>query len=193
MNAVDIEEFIRDIDLYKPWYICQMLSTCPDMTLEDEALIAAFREKKNGMDKDIDTALRRQSKKIYYLETLETLLSLVYDELPPEAAILEWIRHSISQETFKSDINTQPPYGFEPRVWELFLQNIPKRPQTILHNDGVLLKRNTLWADVLDREFKTGQTNLFISMGIAHLYGQGNLLELLTKKGYKVKYLPLEL
>lgn len=192
MDADIVEEIIRDIDLYKPWYICQMLSTCPDMAPEDEALNLAVLKRNVGMDKDIDCALNRTGKKIYYLETLETFLSHVYHELPPEAAIIEWIRHSISQDYFESDIKSQPPFGAEPKVWELFLQTLPKRPQTILFNDGANLKRNALWADVLDREFQTGQTNLFISVGIAHLYGQGNLLELINQKGYKIKYLPLD-
>ena len=107
-------------------------------------------------------------------------------------AIIEWIRHSISQDYFDSDINKIPPFGAEPKVWELFLQNVPKRPQTILFNDGANLRRNALWANALDKEFQSGQTHLFISVGTSHLYGEGNLLKLLNQKGYKIKHLPID-
>ena len=85
MDTDIIEELIRDIDLYKPWYICQMLSTCPDMAPEDEALNLAMLKRNVGMDRDIDDALNSAGKKISYLETLETFLSHVYPRTSPRS------------------------------------------------------------------------------------------------------------
>lgn len=58
---------------------------------------------------------------------------------------------------------------------------------TILNNPLTLTKRNVVWAERLDNDFKVGSKNIFVSCGMEHLYGEGSLCKLLREKGYTVE------
>jgi uncharacterized protein YbaP (TraB family) len=179
-------KIIPILDIIRPWYISALLATSPQMSPEQSKLFIQKTEV-DGMDALIVCGLKAEQKAVFSLETLESLMSSVYNNLPEDTEVIKWIRHSISQEYFDVGMDMQPPYGEDEEAWKAFMNKFPKQPDSPLSNDAVHVARNELWADVLDKEFKLGGNDKFIAVGIAHLYGGRNLLELLQVKGYKIK------
>ncbi len=185
-NGYITKEIIPILDMVRPWYISALLATSPHMLPEQEKVFTRKTEV-DGMDALIFCGLKAEQKPVSSLETLDSLMASVYKELPEDTEAIKWIRHSISQEYFDVGLDIQPPYGEDEEAWKTYLNNFPKQPDSPFHNDAVHVARNVLWADVLDKEFKLGGHDKFIPVGILHLYGGRNLLELLQEKGHKIK------
>jgi uncharacterized protein len=138
----------------------------------------------SGVEMELMAIAKKEKKEIKGFETIE-FQSAVFDSIPYEKQAKALLK----------DIDSAAKY----RVYFNKMVDIYKTQQTdklleIINdttfsegenNDALLKNRNENWVKQLKTILK--QTNIFMGVGAAHLFGRDGLITLLRKEGYTLK------
>jgi uncharacterized protein len=158
-------------------------------------------QKKTRYKRGYDEILGRQQienkKDISYLENLEETLSFFEDVCPGKSD-----PSTLLMDKFDSKIDK-----LETVYWSTLMHLVAEgnlqglnavtfKMQTEIKSQEVyyrcsIVPRNKLWAQKI-KALKTTDMPVMISVGAAHLLGEGSLIELLKKDGYKVEFIEQE-
>ncbi|UKN01494.1 TraB/GumN family protein [Paracrocinitomix mangrovi] len=117
------------------------------------------------------------------LETIEQQLGF-FDTIPQEAMnslIVESIENFKKEK--KSTEKMMEIYS-EQRVDKLIPLMKKQSPEFMDYSDVFLYDRNKAWIPKIKKEMESKR--IFIAVGAAHLFGDGGVIDLLKKEGYKV-------
>jgi uncharacterized protein len=158
-------------------------------------------QKKTRYKKGYDEIFGRQQienkKGISYLENLEEILSIFEDACPSKSDA-----SALLMDKFDSKIDTIET-GYWTNLMRLVaegnlqeLNAVTLKMQAEIKSQEVyyrcsIVPRNKLWAQKI-KALKTTDMPVMISVGAAHLLGEGSLIELLKKDGYKVEFIEQE-
>ena len=188
-EAAFLEEFLgkdvlRTIALFHPWVAYTYL----DAIAAGKSGLSAEK----GVDMALYAAAAEYGKAVGGLETLEKQLDVLTG--PPLATQLLVLKDAIRE-------YRENPRAIE-ELYRAYLQDDRKALARIVgesierterysaelssFNDSLLGKRNAVWADRIASLLREGQT-VFVFAGAAHFTGEGNVLDLLADRGFKVK------
>jgi uncharacterized protein YbaP (TraB family) len=100
-----------------------------------------------------------------------------------EAFLRETLKELEVIEEMADDMLEAWKYGDSDKLYSIIKIGFDEHPDIY---DRFFLQRNRNWAEKLQEMSKDGEDMLVI-VGAGHLVGEGSLIELLKKKGYKVK------
>lgn len=168
---------------FKPWYIQNLLIT---------GLAMQQLNLEGGMDVDLLEYARAKGVEIRYLESAETQLA-VLESISP-ADFLDYSLKNSENLITDTKEGTRQLYDcylagdlkclekmFESPAQGLALQDW----QTEL----LLKQRNRTWIPVIEKSLSSQPT--FIAVGVGHLLGSENVLELLEQEGFKIEAVAL--
>ncbi|HEY5407315.1 MAG TPA: TraB/GumN family protein [Ginsengibacter sp.] len=154
-----------------------------------------YRTYKSKEDFEEDTFLD-----LYIYQTAKKLGKIttgVEDYLSTERLVLEAYADMAKEKKKSNDNVSESPYEIEKKVEDAYrrgdldlldsLENILEGSKAF--REKFLLKRNEIQANSIDTILK--KNSLFVGVGAAHLPGDRGVIELLRKKGYKLR--PVEL
>jgi uncharacterized protein YbaP (TraB family) len=164
-------------DSFKPWMAAVAL-----LGIELQKL--GF-DPNQGVDKYFFTKAKQDKKQIIPLETIDFQLGLFTGfSNEDQDAMLKETLEEIS--TFKKTLNEMIEawkIGDTRKLDQLFLDELRKYPQ--LHQK-LLIDRNRRWAVKIEKLLAEGR-NVFVVVGTAHLVGKESVVDLLSRKGFKVQ------
>jgi uncharacterized protein YbaP (TraB family) len=166
-------------DSLKPWMVAVAL-----LGMELQKL--GFTPE-HGVDLYFADKARKDKKQVVALETVDLQLALftglTKDE---EDAMLKETLHETSKfKTIFSDIIEAWKIGDVKALDKFIVESMREHPK--IHKK-LLLDRNKQWADKLEK-LLTGEKDVFVVVGAAHLIGKDSLVDLLSKKRFKVQQL----
>jgi len=140
-----------------------------------------------GVDLYFADKARKDKKQVVALETVDLQLALftglTKDE---EDAMLKETLQEISKfETLFRDIIEAWKIGDTKALDKFIVESMREHPK--IHKK-LLVDRNKVWADKLE-QWLAGEKDVFVVVGAAHLIGKDSLVDLLSKKRFKVQQL----
>lgn len=166
-------------DSLKPWMVAVAL-----LTMELQKL--GF-DPEQGVDQYFLNKAKKDKKRIMSLETVDVQLSLFAGlSKEEENAMLEETLREISE--FKQifdDVIEAWKTGDAKALDKFIVESMREHPK--IHKK-LLIDRNEQWADKLEK-LLTRDKDVFVVVGAAHLVGKDSVVDLLTKKRFKVQQL----
>ncbi len=138
----------------------------------------------SGVEMELMTIAKKEKKEIKGFETIE-FQSSVFDSIPYEVQAKALLKDIDSTEKYKVYFNKMVNIYKNQETGKL-AQLMADTTFSGGENDDVLLKnRNENWVKQLKTILK--ESNIFMGVGAAHLFGKDGLIVLLRKEGYSVK------
>ena len=138
----------------------------------------------SGVEMELMTIAKKVKKEIKGFETIE-FQSSVFDSIPYEVQAKALLKDIDSTEKYKVYFNNMVNIYKNQETGKL-AQLMADTTFSGGENDDVLLKnRNENWVKQLNTILK--ESNIFMGVGAAHLFGKDGLITLLRKEGYSVK------
>ena len=138
----------------------------------------------SGVEMELMTIAKKAKKEIKGFETIE-FQSSVFDSIPYEVQAKALLKDIDSTEKYKVYFNKMVNIYKNQETGKL-AQLMADTTFSGGENDDVLLKnRNENWVKQLNTILK--ESNIFMGVGAAHLFGKDGLITLFRKEGYSVK------
>jgi uncharacterized protein len=165
------------MDQFKPWMAAVTL-----LTIELQRL--GFNPQQ-GVDQHFYDAARRDQKTIVPLETVEFQIKLLdsLSDLDGEAMLKETLQEISTFKKILGDMTQAWQTGDSKKLEELVLASMRDFPEL---RKKLLTERNERWCGVIEKMLAEGK-EAFVVVGAAHLVGKEGLVEMLSKKGFKVE------
>lgn len=167
---------LEQYQLFRPWMLT--------MTLMMQEMARIGAEPANGVDSFFSEKAKADGKTIGSLETVDEQISFlsVMDENMGDEQIIENI-------TELEQINVRGPEildawkkGEESRIADLNLKELKNSPKLYR---ALFVDRNTKWLRIIEGYLKRPE-NTMVIVGVAHLAGEGSVIDQLRKRGYRV-------
>jgi len=138
----------------------------------------------HGVDKYFFDKAKQDKKPIVALETIEFQLGLFagLSKEEEDAMLKETLQEISSFKKILSELTDAWKTGDTKKLDELTLDAMRQFPQ--IHKK-LLLDRNKEWSAKIEKQLAEGK-NIFMVVGAAHLVGKESVVDLLTRKGFKV-------
>ena len=174
----------------QPWFLSLSLAIPPCATLQ-------LASGKRGLDHQIIDTARTAGTPVEAIEPFTTLIDIFSNEPIPDQiqamhlGLLSTQQSTDGLATLKELYFAQNHTAIMPisailaRDW-LDIDKAVFDAEIEKMLDGLLLRRNRNWMDVL----RTAEGNLLVAVGAAHLGGHGGLLELLSQEGFSLTRAP---
>lgn len=162
----------------KPWLAAVGLSV--------SYVVAKGFDPKAGVEQVLDAKATAAGKKRDYFETGEQQIRFFADL--PIGAQVEFLRATLTEiETQDEDLEpmNQAWARGDAKALATYFAKMEKELSPQVYN-VVIRDRNERWAEKI-REIMAGKGKTFIAVGAAHLIGDGSVVALLRKQGYKVE------
>jgi uncharacterized protein YbaP (TraB family) len=166
-------------DSLKPWMVAVAL-----LTMELDRL--GFNPDQ-GVDQYFATKAKKDKKEIVPLETVDVQLSLFAGLSKDEenAMLQETLREISEFKQIFDDVIKAWRTGDAKALDKFIVESMREHPK--IHKK-LLIDRNKEWADKLEK-LLAGQKDVFVVVGAAHLVGKDSVIDLLSKKRFKVQQL----
>ena len=164
-------------DSFKPWMAAVGL-------MEIELQRLGF-DPQQGIDMYFFKKAKQDRKEIRGLETIDFQLGL-FTGLAKEdqdAMLKETIEDIAASKAILAEFTEAWQTGDIKRMDKFLLETMRQYPQ--IHKK-LLLDRNKNWVGALEKQFASTK-NVLVVVGAAHLIGKDSVVDLLSKKGYKVE------
>jgi uncharacterized protein YbaP (TraB family) len=175
MNAMGLplEQFAR----FKPWFIALTLAT-----LELQRL--GFNPNL-GLDVHFFTKARTDAKEIGFLEPAEFQLNLLGNMVKKDqiAFLNQTLKDLEVVNELAADLVKLWKAGNAKGLHELLFKSFKDYPDLY---DRLLIQRNKKWVEEIETLMRENKNILFV-VGAGHLVGPESVVDLLQKRGYKVK------
>lgn len=166
-------------DSLKPWMVAVAL-----LGIELQKL--GF-EPEQGVDLYFADKARKDKKQVMALETVDVQLALFSglsrDE--QDAMLSETLQEISKFEKIFTDVIQAWKIGDTQALDKFIVESMREHPK--IHKK-LLIDRNKQWADKLEK-LLTGPKDVFVVVGAAHLIGKDSVVDLLSKKRFKVQQL----
>jgi uncharacterized protein len=138
----------------------------------------------SGVEMELMAIAKKEKKEIKGFETIE-FQSAVFDSIPYEKQAKALLKDIDSAANYRVYFNKMVDI-YKTQQTDKLLEIINDTTFNEGENNDALLKnRNENWVKQLKTILK--QTNIFMGVGAAHLFGKDGLITLLRKEGYTVK------
>lgn len=169
---------LKQMQYFKPIMISNMLV---------QTLLDAYYPKNDDsmMDSFFQKVAVQQSKEVFGLESIEDQMKLIFTLKSLENQAKELYEVASSYEDFSKEISKIDSLY---QIGDLsLLYNEYQNDSTTSEGEKFLMldARNLNWINKIDKYLTNN--NCFVIVGALHLYGENGLINLLKKKGYKVK------
>ncbi len=171
------------LDMYRP---AMWISALEGVVLQRSGLEAEY-----GLDTHFLTDAKRRGKEILEIESAPEQIDMLLGFSPPlQAHLLESALNLEEAETSLRLLYTLWKAGDELVLTNLFINedDTEKVPDEVAaeYEDAMLTRRNVKMADAAKRYMSEGK-NVFYVVGLAHMLGEGGIVDLLTNDGYTVE------
>src|SRR4051812_652012 len=170
----------------------------PSRLDDSRAFMVAFtlldygtRERGLDMSQSVDRYLWRQAtrenKRVVPLDSVDQKLKLLTDlnDNQQEYLVAESLREIATTNRILQDVALAWTRGETDKIDKFIFDFLLKDPD---FGKIFVTDRNKRWMPSIEAEIKRGE-NLFIVVGLGHLLGKESLVDLLSKRGYKVRQL----
>lgn len=169
----DMKMGLKQLGMLKPWALMMAYTMTTAIDCKD----------KKTYETELIKLAKEQHKPIGELETAEFQLA-IFDSIPFQKQI-DWLLKSMREKTEYKAL-------FDQMVDAYKAQDINKLHQITMEDEEMkefaevlFFQRNKNWIGVI--EALTKEQSCFIAVGAGHLGGEGGLIDLLKKQGFKVK------
>jgi uncharacterized protein YbaP (TraB family) len=171
---------------FKPWFVALSVTVMEFQKLGLDPTL--------GLDQHFYNRAKKDGRALDFLETNEFQLNIMAEmdndqqeaflrETLKELEVIEEMAELEVIEEMADDMLEAWKYGDSDKLYSIIKIGFDEHPDIY---DRFFLQRNRNWAEKLQEMSKDGEDMLVI-VGAGHLVGEGSLIELLKKKGYKVK------
>lgn len=160
-----------------------MIQNIYEMTLYEQAF--PDRDDNTAMDSFFQQIAIEQGKSVFGLETIDQQIDLLFRShtVQDQAKILmNTVKHG---DNIRADVEKLNRLYLRGDIDSLYDWLIEMDDYSVDDIDRLVVGRNKAWIDKLERYI--GETSCFIAVGALHLPGKTGVLELLRKRGYRVK------
>ena len=173
---------LNDFKHLKPWLIYLQIS---DLELKNNGYNPEI-----GIDRHFLKKAKMDKKNIEELETMEEqasfLSEMTVNDLLKQIKADHQLNASIS--TVLNELISLWKAGKAEEFGEAFSDSIKNCPDYLKNLDILIKQRNVKWIEKIENMIDEGE-KYFIVVGAAHMAGDDNLIQLLTKAGHKVSQL----
>ena len=168
---------ITAFERFKPWFVALSVTVMEIQRLGFDPSL--------GVDRHFYNRAKRDGKALDFLETNDFQLNLMaeMDNDQQEAFLRETLKELEVVEEMVGDMLEAWKEGDSSRLYSITKIGFEEYPDIYYR---FFTQRNRSWAGKLQKMSENGEDMLVI-VGAGHLVGEGSLIELLKKKGYKVK------
>jgi hypothetical protein len=168
---------MQQFALYKPWLIA--------LTLELSELLRLGYDPSYGIDMHFLNRAKQDAKELDYLESIEYQFDLLgnMNQMDQESLLRHTLEDLDDIENMATDMIAYWKSGDAENLYQLLNKNFDKHPRI---RDSLLIQRNRAWAARIEALLKENQ-NVLVIVGAGHLVGPDSVVDLLKKKGYRVK------
>jgi uncharacterized protein YbaP (TraB family) len=162
---------------FKPWFVALSVTVMEFQKLGLDPTL--------GLDQHFYNRAKKDGRALDFLETNEFQLNIMaeMDNDQQEAFLRETLKELEVIEEMAGDMLKAWKEGDSDKLYSIIKIGFDEHPDLY---DRFFLQRNRNWAGKLQEMSEDGEDMLVI-VGAGHMVGEGSLIELLKKKGYKVK------
>jgi uncharacterized protein len=167
---------LEQYQLFRPWMLTMTL------TMQEMARIGA--EPAYGVDQFFSNRAEADGKVMGSLETVDEQIGFLtlMDESMGDEQIIETIAELEKIDKQGPDILDAWKKGDEARIAELNLKELKDFPKLYR---ALFVDRNKKWISAIEGYLRRPE-NTMVIVGVAHLAGENSVIDLLSKRGYKV-------
>lgn len=171
--GLPMQQFAR----FKPWLIALTLATFELQRLGYSPQM--------GIDMHFYNRAKADEKALDFLEPIESQMKLLgnMDDADQDSFLTQTLEEMNVVKEMAADMITHWKAGDAENLYKLLNKSFEKHP---IIRDRLLLKRNMEWASHIEVFTKETQ-NVLVIVGAGHLVGPDSVVDLLKKKGYRVK------
>jgi len=171
--GLPLEQFAR----FKPWFIALTLTT---LELQRMGFNPMY-----GLDIHFFNKARTDAKEIGFLEPAEFQLNLLGNMVKKDqiAFLNQTLKDLETVNELAADLVKFWKAGNATGLHELLYRSFKDYPDI---HDRLLIQRNKKWVEEIEVQMRENKNVLFI-VGAGHLVGPESVVDLLKKRGYKVK------
>jgi uncharacterized protein YbaP (TraB family) len=171
--GLPLEQFAR----FKPWFIALTLTT---LELQRMGFNPMY-----GLDIHFFNKARTDAKEIGFLEPAEFQLNLLGNMVKKDqiAFLNQTLKDLETVNELTADLVKFWKAGNATGLHELLYRSFKDYPDI---HDRLLIQRNKKWVEEIEVQMRENKNVLFI-VGAGHLVGPESVVDLLKKRGYKVK------
>jgi uncharacterized protein YbaP (TraB family) len=171
--GLPLEQFAR----FKPWFIALTLTT---LELQRMGFNPMY-----GLDVHFFNKARTDAKEIGFLEPAELQLNLLGNMVKKDqiAFLNQTLKDLETVNELAADLVKFWKAGNAKGLHELLYRSFKDYPDI---HDRLLIQRNKKWVEEIEVQMRENKNVLFV-VGAGHLVGPESVVDLLKKRGYKVK------
>lgn len=168
---------IQQFERFKPWLIALTLATFEIQRLGYSPQM--------GIDLHFYNRAKADEKQLDFLEPIESQMELLgnMDDADQDSFLTQTLEEMTVVKEMAADMITHWKAGDAENLYKLLNKSFEKHP---IIRDRILLKRNVEWVSHIEVFTKETQ-NVLVIVGAGHLVGPDSVVDLLKKKGYRVK------
>jgi uncharacterized protein YbaP (TraB family) len=162
---------------YKPWFIA--------LTLAQLELQRLGYHPVHGVDMHYFGRAKRDGKETGFLEPVDVQINLLgkLDAFNQDELVVQTLEEVVIVAEMAADMLAYWQAGDTENLYRLLNKSFEKHPEL---RDKLLIQRNRMWVSGI-ADLMNENKNVLVIVGAGHLVGPDSLIDLLQKKGYRVK------
>jgi uncharacterized protein len=144
-------------------------------------------DKSRSIDRHFWDRAKRDKKRVIPLESFDQTLKILtsLNDSQQEYLLTETLRDIAKTNHMMQDVTTAWLHGDTDKIDKLVFEVVRRNPEV---GKILTIDRNKKWMPSIEAQIKRGE-KLFIAVGLGHLLGKDSLVDLLSKRGFKVRQL----